>query len=569
MARRGWQRASSEEETISAKVVAPIATGSTGGEEEEEEEEEKELCTRQCQCWCTVGTLAVLFVSALVTSALLSQLGPSEDPAATMDRLTGVGPPELMPPVPPALPPLPPLPPESPPARCLDQNPKAEFCSARVSRGLCNQRHIALQCALSCGACEAAAPERPPPQRPPLHPPSHPPRPPPPLLPSPSPPLQSPAPLPPPPSAPEQSALCARLVGLQEITGYCFESSERQASRAKCESTYVRLVASTRELPSPDRFLPCYYDEAKGKCNGRFPAEECPGLAPPPAPRAPPLPPTQPPPPPESVADRLNARFVGAVLGSGKLSEIGVIMHAFDATEDPQAPWAPCPQGNVICGFLHDKVSASAVYLGKTNAYTVKYGGVVLHPSIARVKCGYVGDGGTREKTCSPNAASRCVSGCGIFASDSGHPKHDSETGQRHFISVYCDAAAESENGWCGGYPWRTRVRGAPPNPNPGTEPSHVLLMKAWPPLSQDLGKMFTLDRSAKEYNELIVDGDHWTRHLPGIIEAFVITPERDGDVVELQKTRERFLRTYGLNETAAPVVRFDGARGRAPFVLA
>ena len=112
-------------------------------------------------------------------------------------------------------------------------------------------------------------------------------------------------------------------------------------------------------------------------------------------------------------------------------------------------------------------------------------------------------------------------------------------------------------------------MRGAPPNPNPGTEPPHVLLMKAWPPLSQDLGKMFTLDRSAKEYNELIVDGDHWTRHLPGIIEAFVITPERDGDVVELQKTRERFLRTYGLNETAAPVVRFDGARGRAPFVLA
>jgi len=260
---------------------------------------------------------------------------------------------------------------------------------------------------------------------------------------------------------------------------------------------------------------------------------------------------------------------VGAVLGSGKLSEIGVIMHAFDATEDPQAPWAPCPQGNVICGFLHDKVSASAVYLGKTNAYTVKYGGVVLHPSIARVKCGYVGDGGTREKTCSPNAASRCVSGCGIFASDSGHPKHDSETGQRHFISVYCDAAAESENGWCGGYPWRTKVRDAPPNPNPGTEPPHVLLMKAWPPLSQDLGKMFTLDRLAKEYNELIVDGDHWTRHLPSIIEAFVITPERDGDVVELQKTRERFLRTYGLNETAAPVVRFDGARGRAPFVLA
>lgn len=79
---------------------------------------------------------------------------------------------------------------------------------------------------------------------------------------------------------------------------------------------------------------------------------------------------------------------------------------------------------------------------------------------------------------------------------------------------------------------------------------------------------MFTLDRLAKEYNELIVDGDHWTQHLPGIVEAFVVTPEREGDVVALQKTRERFLRTFGLSATAAPVVRFDGGNGRAPFSL-
>ena len=80
---------------------------------------------------------------------------------------------------------------------------------------------------------------------------------------------------------------------------------------------------------------------------------------------------------------------------------------------------------------------------------------------------------------------------------------------------------------------------------------------------------MFTLDRFAKEYNELIVDGDHWTQHLPDIVEAFVITPEREGDVVQLQQTRERFLRTFGLSATAAPVVKFDVGNGRAPFVLA
>ena len=479
MGRRGWQRASSEEDTLSAKGIEPAATSTSAGGDEEDEDEEhadvpatpKQMCTRQCQCWCMIGTLAVLAASTLVTFALLSLLAPSGDPAATLDRLAGGGggPPKVMPPVPPALPPLsplPPLPPEGPPAWCFDQNPKAEFCTTKVSRGLCNQRHIALQCALSCGACEEATPERPPPQRPPRHPPSHPPRRPPrcppPLLPSPSPPLQSPAPLPPPPSAPKQSAFCSRLSGLQEIAGYCYESSQRQASRAKCESTYVRLVASTHVHQSPDHFLPCVYDEVNGKCNGRFPAEECPELAPPPpprapplpppAPRAPPLPPTPPSPPPENVADRLNTRFVSAVPGSGKLSEIGVIMHAFDATEDPQAPWAPCPEGDVICGFLHDKVSASAVYIGKTNAYTVKYGGVVLNPSIARVNCGYVGDGGTRGKTCPPGAGRRCVSGCGI---------EDAEAGWGHFMSVYCDASAETD-GWCGGHPWRPKVRRAP-----------------------------------------------------------------------------------------------------------
>ena len=208
-----------------------------------------------------------------------------------------------------------------------------------------------------------------------------------------------------------------------------------------------------------------------------------------------------------NIADNLNTRFASAVPGSGKLSEVGVIMHAFDATEDPQAPWAPCPEGNVICGFLHDKVSASAVYIGKTNAYTVKYGGVVLNPNIARVNCGYVGDGGTREKTCPPGAARRCVSGCGILNAVSERP---SEAGWTHFMSVYCDAAADTD-GWCGGYPWRPKVRRAPQPPTlparPGTEPPHVLRMRAWPPLCQDLGKMFTLDRFAKEYNELIVDG--------------------------------------------------------------
>ena len=467
MGKRGWQRASLEEDVLSAKEIGPVAATACADGEGDVPTTPKRMCTRRCQCVCTVGTLVVLVGSALVTFALMSILAPPEDPAATLDRrawsgiVTGMQL-KVLPPIPP---PLPPPPPRSPPTRCLDQNPKAEFCTFKESKGLCDQRRIVLQCALTCGACEEAVPKLPPPQGPPFHPPSQPPRRSPPLRPSPSPPLRLPPRPTPllPPSSPEQPAICSKLSRLQEVTGYCYEGSDRQTSRAKCENTYVRLVASAQPLQYPDHFLPCVYDDVKAKCKGRFPAVLCPGLIPPPAPRAPPSPPMQPRPPPESVANLLNARFLNAVPGSSKLSDIGVIMHAFDATEDPQSPWAPCPLDNEICGFLHDRVSTSAVYFGKTVASSVKHGGVVLNPNVARVKCGYVGDGGTREKACLPGADHRCVSGCGIF-----EPEHDPNG---VFRSVFCDAQS-TESGWCGGYPWRRTARGATRlAPNPVTLP--------------------------------------------------------------------------------------------------
>lgn len=80
---------------------------------------------------------------------------------------------------------------------------------------------------------------------------------------------------------------------------------------------------------------------------------------------------------------------------------------------------------------------------------------------------------------------------------------------------------------------------------------------------------MLTWDREGKGYNELILDGDHWTRHLPGIIEAFVIASERTSDDVDqLRQTREWFLRTFDLDATEAPLVKYDEQNGRAPFVL-
>lgn len=438
MGKRGWQRASSDE-------PIPTRAGAADGVDDVDglSNRPEQTLSQRCRCVCGIGAL-VLVGSTLVAFSLLSMLAPSMGSAAGMDRLDWFGAPgvpKVLPPVPPEPSLPPPPPPERPPAHCFDQNPKPDFCLKKASQGLCEQRRIVLQCALSCGACQDVAPSLPPPHGLPLHPPLHPPPPyppwplSPPSPPPPSPALPLPAP-PPPPMTPE--TICSRLGRLQETEegGYCFASVERQASREKCESAYVRL--------SGGRLLPCIYDAGLAKCKGQSPPVVCSELTPPPGPSSPPPPPMR---PPLDVVGRLNERFQTAVQGSSKLSEIGVIMHAFDATEDPEAPWAPCPEGNEVCGFLHNMVSASVVYLGKTNAYTVKGGGVVLNPRYARVKCGYPGDAGTREKRCRANAAPGCVDGCGIWSPDGGG-----------FLTVYCDAKSAG-SGYCDGRPWRPKVR--------------------------------------------------------------------------------------------------------------
>jgi len=79
---------------------------------------------------------------------------------------------------------------------------------------------------------------------------------------------------------------------------------------------------------------------------------------------------------------------------------------------------------------------------------------------------------------------------------------------------------------------------------------------------------MLTWDRQVTAYNELIVDGDHWTSHLPGIVEAFVITSGHEPDALDkVRRMRQRFLQAYGLSATEAPLVTFDEANSHAPFV--
>jgi hypothetical protein len=76
-------------------------------------------------------------------------------------------------------------------------------------------------------------------------------------------------------------------------------------------------------------------------------------------------------------------------------------------------------------------------------------------------------------------------------------------------------------------------------------------------------------------YNELVLQGDVYSTHLPHVIEAFFF-PEngdvhhREGDERRARILQRRFARAYGLSaEMAPPLLAFDVQRaqsGRAPF---
>jgi hypothetical protein len=205
------------------------------------------------------------------------------------------------------------------------------------------------------------------------------------------------------------------------------------------------------------------------------------------------------------------------VPGSSRLSDIGVIVHGIDYTEDPDRPWAACSPESSDCGFLSDRMSASVIWKVKGTAAFGGGGGVILNPKYSRVLCIYGGDGGTRGKTCSPpGATEQCVPGCVATAHD-----------------AWCDGEG-ARSSWCDGRPWR---------------PSQ-------------LGRFLKLDGGMTTYNEAIIDGFFWNANLPHSIEALIGSPNDPGAV----KLHERFLATYRLTKNDIPLLTFEKGRGDCPF---
>ena len=74
------------------------------------------------------------------------------------------------------------------------------------------------------------------------------------------------------------------------------------------------------------------------------------------------------------------------------------------------------------------------------------------------------------------------------------------------------------------------------------------------------------------DYNEIVVDGAHWTEHLPTTIEAFFQSSDHGRGRRNDHIAREQhlhFLLKYGLTAEQVPLLDFDPHNWETPFQLA
>ena len=273
--------------------------------------------------------------------------------------------------------------------------------------------------------------------------------------------------------------------------------------------------------------------------------------APPPAPPSPPLPPRPPPsppsspPPPPSAAEEINRRFAEGG-PSPSLKTAGVLIHQFDAMDDPNpegVPWIP-GVGRQDTG---DRISAALVYAnmepdprGNIPIYSFDLGGFVLSPTNNNFLCGYPMDVGSLTRTCNPQGVTDwCIPGC------TPYPGH----------STWCDL---NHDQWPCAYRPESLTRIMTLRDGMAaqkTKPQH----KMW-----DDGKY---------YDELIFESAAYMRELPKSVEAIFYTTGTCGDVYDGPKCAQyaraahgNFLRHFGLTAKDVPLLKFDLFNWQQPF---
>jgi len=256
--------------------------------------------------------------------------------------------------------------------------------------------------------------------------------------------------------------------------------------------------------------------------------------APPPLPLLPPLPPAMPTSPsasPLRLAEHvsaINRRFRRSPHDiqwafDGSLADAAVLVHIFDRWEyhdnDGYQYWradlAHRPQLSCSLIYAEQRPAISPNIPIPVYGNGVGSNGVVLRPGrTTRIACGTGWDSG----------GGACRQRCPSIAATGGDPSH-------------YDPQRDGRDG-CS---W-------------GPQDFGVYLKRAnrWQTTVQARGRN-------TDYNEVVVEGDHWNAHLPLTIEAFF------GDSLA-RTTRDQFLTRYNLNAVDVPLLSFDVYNWEQPF---
>eukprot|EP00937_MAST-01D_sp_MAST-1D-sp2_P003337 g3337.t1 len=272
-----------------------------------------------------------------------------------------------------------------------------------------------------------------------------------------------------------------------------------------------------------------------------------------------------------ATVDEINARFMAGAV-SNNITEVGLIIHQFGATDDAYHHWEPCDIKNGSCWFsidgavFDDRVSCSVTShgapktterlvptmpAGSIGLFSYGKGGVIVNPSSAgaKVMCSYDGDGGTET---------RLGAGCGC--------QNDTRP---------CD------NPGCAGNPGGKKC--VEPStctnvcPTAGELSCHQC---AYSPGA--LATMLAAQRQKGEiYNELVLDATAWKAGLPGTIDAFFYPsfggacasqPDEPGGCLAYTKAaRADFLKSYpAVDPASVPLLALDATQtSKGPFTLA
>lgn len=270
--------------------------------------------------------------------------------------------------------------------------------------------------------------------------------------------------------------------------------------------------------------------------------------APPPSTPAPMSPPS--PPPTNDIALRLNERFRGGTI-TKDLATAGVLIHQFDAMDDPNPdrhPWMPGAQH----AETGDRISAALINAhmqpdpsNNIPIYSYSLSGIVLSPTANRLLCAFPYDVGSLDRHCWPKGVSEeCIPGCSRWRND----------------PLWCSPGSDR---------WKVE------RPACAWRPSDLdAMMAVREEIRRDkLRPPQKMWNDNKYYSELIFDASYYTEHLPHSIEAVFYLDDNCGDAYDGPKCKDygigaqrAIAKFFHLDSAELPLLKLDLWNWNEPF---